>query len=386
VLAGRDVEPGLAGNLAAFSIVPRSHWTVAVERPRSAALAGVRQGRNMAYLLLLVCGGLAALAGIVTARRIARPLGTLADAVDQLTLGNPEAPVPESSIAEIDRLAAAFGELRDRLAARTAESERLATELRGRAEALAEADQRKDEFLAMLAHELRNPLSAIANASHLLTHTEQPEPPMARAVAIIERQIHHLVRLVDDLLDVSRITRGKVELKRSPVDLVDLVRQTIESNRALVENRGIALGADLPPGTLPLDADPTRLEQVLANLLRNAAKFTEPGGRITVSVAASGTEAAVRVKDTGIGIDPELLPRIFDLFTQGEQPLDRRGAGLGIGLTMVRRLVELHGGRVEAASAGPGQGAELTVWLPLAGSPIPPEIGERAVSSTTSAR
>jgi signal transduction histidine kinase len=373
VLAGRELQSG--GNLAAFSIVPRISWTVAVERPRGAALAGVRRGRDMAFLLLLVCSGLAALAGIVTAHRIARPLGILADAVDQLTAGNPEAPVPDSGIAEIHRLAAAFRELRDRLAARTAESEELATELRARAEALAETDRRKDEFLAMLAHELRNPLGAIANASHLLTHVEQPEPPMARAVAIIERQIQHLVRLVDDLLDVSRITRGKVELKRAPVDLVEVVRQTVEGNRALVESRGIALTVVLPPGPLPLDADLTRLEQVFSNLLRNAVKFTEPGGRITVSAAAAGAAAKVRVADTGSGIAPELLPRIFDLFTQGEQPLDRQGAGLGIGLTMVRRLVELHGGRVEAASAGRGQGAELTVWLPLAASPRP---GERA--------
>jgi signal transduction histidine kinase len=356
----------VGGRLAAFATVPGIDWTVAVERPRAAALAGVRRGRDMAFVLLLVCAGLAALAGIVTARRIARPLGTLADAVDQLTAGNPDAPVATSGVAEVARLAAAIRELRDRLAARTAESERLAAELLARAEALAETDRRKDEFLAMLAHELRNPLGAIANASHLLTHVEAPEPRMARAVAIVERQVQHLVRMVDDLLDVSRITRGKVELRREPLDLAEVVRHTVEGNRALVEGRGIALEVSLPPDPLPLDADLTRLEQVLTNLLRNAAKFTEAGGRITISAKADGEQAVVRVVDTGIGIVPELLPRIFDLFIQGEQTLDRRGAGLGIGLTMVRRLVELHGGRVEAASAGPGQGAELTLWLPRA--------------------
>jgi signal transduction histidine kinase len=368
VAAGRPIPMG--ESLTAFAGVPRFGWAVAVERPQAAALAGVRRGRDRAFILLLVCAGLAALAGIVTARRIARPLGTLADAVDQLAAGNPHAPVEASRIAEITRLAAAFGELRDRLTARTAESERLAAELRARAEALAETDRLKDEFLAMLAHELRNPLGAISNASHLLTHLKPAEPPMARAVAVVERQVHHLVRMVDDLLDVSRITRGKVDLRRQPLDLVEVVRQTVEGHRALAEGRGIELAVTLPAGLLPLDADLTRLEQVLSNLLRNAAKFTEPGGRIDVSVAADGGEAVVRVADSGVGIAPELLPRIFDLFAQGDQTLDRRGAGLGIGLTMVRRLVELHGGRVEAASAGPGQGAELTVRLPLAPAPV----------------
>jgi signal transduction histidine kinase len=370
VVAGRPLRPG--ARLAAFARVPEVGWAVAVERPRAAALAGVRRGRDVAFLLLLLCAALAALAGVVTARRIAHPLGTLADAVDQLTAGNPEAPLGTSSITEIARLAAAFRELRDRLVARTAESERLAGELRARAEALAETDRRKDEFLAMLAHELRNPLGAIANASHLLTHLtpeEPPAPPMLRSVAVIERQVLHLVRMVDDLLDVSRITRGKVELRREPLDLVEVVRQTVEGNRTLIEGRGIELAVTLPPAPpapLALDADLTRLEQVFSNLLRNAAKFTEAGGRIDVSVAVEGSEGVVRVADNGIGIAPELLPHIFDLFIQGEQTLDRGGAGLGIGLTMVRRLVELHGGRVAVASAGRGQGTEFTVRLPLA--------------------
>jgi signal transduction histidine kinase len=372
VLAGRPLQAD--ASLAAFASVPRIGWAVAVERPRAAALAGVRRGRDMAFVLLLVCAGLAALAGIVTGRRIAHPLGTLADAVDQLTVGNPNAPVPASAIAEVARLAAAFRELRDRLVARTAESEQLAAELLARAEALAEADRRKDEFLAMLAHELRNPLGAISNASHLLAHLTTAAPadsPAARAVGVVGRQVQHLVRMVDDLLDVSRITRGKVELRRGPLDLVEVVRHTAESNRALIEGRGIAFSVTLPADRLPLDADLTRLEQVLVNLLRNAAKFTELGGRIAISAAAVDGEAVVRVQDNGAGIPPELLPRIFDLFTQGEQGLDRGGSGLGIGLTMVRRLVELHGGRVEATSAGRGQGTELTLWLPLAGAMAP---------------
>ena len=194
--------------------------------------------------------------------------------------------------------------------------------------------------------------------------------PQGRAVAVVKRQVQHLVRMVDDLLDVSRITRGKVELKREPLDLVDVVRQAIESTRPLVEARGHALEVALPPRPLPLSADLTRLEQVLSNLLRNAAQFTAPGGRIAVSAAVEGGSAVVRVCDDGAGIAPELLPRVFDLFTQGEQGLDRAGAGLGIGLTLVKRLVELHGGEVEARSGGIGEGSEFVVRLPFLAAPV----------------
>ncbi|MFP5288400.1 MAG: ATP-binding protein, partial [Thermoanaerobaculia bacterium] len=299
---------------------------------------------------------------------IARPLAALAQAVEEMTAGNPAvpgAPLESSDITEVASLAAAFQEMRGRLAVRTRESELLAAELRARADALAETDRRKDEFLAMLAHELRNPLGAIANASHVLDQIGTPQPPMQRAVGVIQRQIQHLVRLVDDLLDVSRITRGKIELRLEPVDLRDAVRGAVEMTRPIVEGKEHALRVELPPEPLPVHADPTRLEQVLGNLVRNAAKYTEPGGRIEVSAWSEGGEAVARVRDNGIGIPPELLPRIFDLFIQGEQSLDRSGGGLGIGLTLVRRLVEMHGGRVEAQSGGEGQGSEFTVRLPL---------------------
>jgi signal transduction histidine kinase len=303
----------------------------------------------------------------VVARRIARPLGTLADAVDELTAGNDRAPLASSDITEVERLSAAFREMRDRLAARTRESERLAGELRARAEALAESDRRKDEFLAMLAHELRNPLGAIANASYVMEQVGPSEPPMERAVGVIQRQIHHLVRLVDDLLDVSRITRGKIELRREPIDLREAVRGAVEMTRPVVQAKEHELRMILPPTPLPLHADATRLEQAVGNLVRNAAKYTEPGGHIEVEAWQQDGQALVRVRDDGIGIPAELLPRIFDLFIQGEQSLDRSGGGLGIGLTLVRRLVEMHGGRVEAHSAGPGKGSEFVVCLPLAG-------------------
>jgi signal transduction histidine kinase len=371
IAAGKAASAG--DGLAGFAEVPRLGWMVAVERPRSAALAGVWQGRDLAFALLLVVVPLAVLAGIFTARRIARPLGTLADAVEQMTAGNPGAPVSSSAISEVARLSAAFSEMRQRLAERTRESERLAAELRARAEALADSDRRKDEFLAMLAHELRNPLGAIANAAYLLAQAGAgpgQAPPTERAVAVIQRQIQHLVRLVDDLLDVSRITRGKVELRRERIDLADVVRHAVDTTRPLLEAKHHVLQVDLPPEPLPLDADTTRLEQVVGNLLRNSAKYTEDGGHIEVSVHREGGEAVLCVNDDGIGIAPELLPRVFDLFTQGEQALDRSGAGLGIGLTLVHRLVEMHGGHVAAHSDGVGKGCMMEVRLPLA-APLP---------------
>ena len=229
--------------VAGFAKVPGLGWGVAVERPKASALAGVRRGRDLAFGLLLLVVPLAVLAGIATSRRIARPLGTLSQAVDELTAGNLAAPIPEGSdITEVARLSAAFREMRDRLADRTRESERLAAELRARAEALAETDRRKDEFLAMLAHELRNPLGAIANAAYLLEHFCTSSPQIDRPVAIIRRQIQHLVRLVDDLLDVSRITRGKVELRRQPVDLMEIVQQAVETTRPLAEGKSSPCG------------------------------------------------------------------------------------------------------------------------------------------------
>ena len=363
-LLGRESIP--ARRIAEFARVPGGlDWVVAVEKPRDASLAGVRQGRDLAFMLLLLVVPLAVAGGIFAARRIARPLGTLAGAVDELTAGNPAAPLESSDITEVERLAAAFREMRDRLAERTRESERLAMELRARAETLAESDRRKDEFLAMLAHELRNPLGAIANASYVLEQIGSAEAPMQRAVAVIQRQIQHLVRLVDDLLDISRITRGKIELRRQPVDLREAVRGAVEMTRPMVESKEHALRVHLPSEPLPLHADVTRLEQALGNLVRNAAKYTESGGRIEVSADRRDGEAVVVIRDNGIGIGPDLLPRIFDLFIQGEQSLDRSGGGLGIGLTLVRRLVEMHGGRVEARSDGEGKGSEFSVHLPL---------------------
>ncbi len=246
------------------------------------------------------------------------------------------------------------------------------TERRRAEDALKEASRRKDEFLAMLAHELRNPLAPIRNALHIV-QMRGPERRQAvrQAWAIIERQVENLSRLVDDLLDVSRIGQGKISLRKQPVDVATVVARAVESSRPLIDARRHELQVTLPGELLPVDADVTRMAQVVLNLLNNAAKYTPEGGciRLTVEKVSRGGEAAeevaIRVRDNGMGIPADVLPRIFDLFAQAERTLARAEGGLGIGLTLVRRLTELHGGSVEASSEGPGQGSEFVVRLPL---------------------
>jgi PAS domain S-box-containing protein len=251
------------------------------------------------------------------------------------------------------------------------ERRRLEEELRQRVEELAAADRAKDEFLAMLAHELRNPLAAIANAGHVLDRKGAAGPGASELPAMIGRQIRHLSRLVDDLLDVSRFNRGRIELRKETIDLRRAVAGAVETARPLIEQRRHALDVALPAEPLWIEADVTRIEQVLANLLHNAAKFTEPGGAISLSVQAEGDEVLVRVRDTGTGISADLLPRVFDLFVQEERSLARSQGGLGIGLTLVRTLVERHGGTIEAVSEGPGRGSELRIRLPRLPAPRP---------------
>jgi signal transduction histidine kinase/integral membrane sensor domain MASE1 len=240
---------------------------------------------------------------------------------------------------------------------------------------LERALQAKDEFLAILGHELRNPLAPLRNAAEILAVRAADDPAIARIQQIIERQVRHMVRLVDDLLDVSRITRGRVELRRERVAMADVVARAAEAARPLMEERGHELSADLPTEPVTVDGDPVRLEQALGNLLQNAARYTEGHGHIAVSLAREGGEAVIRVTDDGIGIAPEMLERVFELFVQGERPRHRSAEGLGIGLTLVRNLVEIHGGRVSARSEGPGRGSEFIVRLPLAG-PAPADAAE----------
>lgn len=230
-------------------------------------------------------------------------------------------------------------------------------------EALREADRRKDEFLSMLAHELRNPLAPIRLALDLLEGDDPDRRRRAREV--IARQTEQLTRIVDDLLEVSRITRGKIRLAPREVDLAEVVDRAVESVRHLTAARDQALRVELPSTPLRLRADPVRLGQVLSNLLHNAAKYTPPGGHIDLVAERAGHEALVRIRDDGVGIPRALLDRVFDLFVQADRTLDRSEGGLGIGLTLARRLVEMHGGQIQATSEGPGRGSEFVVRLPL---------------------
>jgi two-component system CheB/CheR fusion protein len=244
---------------------------------------------------------------------------------------------------------------------------RAEAELQRRTEQLVEADRRKDEFLAMLGHELRNPLAPIRNCLHLLRSPGLTAEQEKRSLGTIERQVLHLTRLVDDLLDIARVSRGKILLRRERLDLVETVRATVEDQRHDLEVAGLDIDIDLPAQPLWVEGDPTRLFQVVGNVLNNAGKFTERGGRITVAVRRPepGT-AAVVVRDTGIGMEPELLARAFEPFSQAEPGPDRGRGGLGLGLALVKALVELHGGAVEAESGGTGQGVEIALHLPLA--------------------
>jgi PAS domain S-box-containing protein len=233
-------------------------------------------------------------------------------------------------------------------------------------EALKEADQRKDQFLAMLAHELRNPLAPISNAVQIMSVEGPNGPSFQWSVKVIEDQIRHMTRMVDDLLDVSRITRGKVILQKEPIDLERVVDLAVEAGRPLIEDCNHHLSVTLPSHPVLLEVDPARMAQVLSNLLNNAAKYTDGGGQISLTAEPVGQEVVIRVRDNGIGISPELLPHVFDMFTQADVTLSRSRGGLGIGLTLVRSLVEMHGGRVTASSPGPGQGSEFVVYLPVA--------------------
>ncbi|MDB5310938.1 MAG: luxQ 7 [Gemmataceae bacterium] len=234
-----------------------------------------------------------------------------------------------------------------------------------RADDLAEANRAKEEFMALLSHELRNPLSPILNALGILRQMRTDDPVIQQAGGIIERQVRQMVRLVDDLLDISRITKGKLRLTKERVELRAAMNRAADSARPLIEARRHEFSLLLSTEPLWVEGDAGRLEQVAVNLLNNAAKYTDAGGLIRMTVAREGDDAVVRVLDNGVGIPPEMLPRIFDLFTQVDGSLSRSHGGLGIGLALVRTLVEMHGGRVTATSGGLGKGSEFAIKLPV---------------------
>ena len=282
---------------------------------------------------------------------------------------------------------AVFGERAERLVAGIAaqaaiamDNARLYRAERETAAKLRDADRRKDEFLATLAHELRNPLAPIRTGLHLLRITPPGSDSAEQARAMMERQLGHLVRLVDDLLEVSRISRGKIELRRAPIELAAVVLSAVETSRPAIEAARHQLDIGLPARPLIVDADFVRIAQVIANLLNNAAKYTDPGGHIALSVRGEGAdaviEAVISIRDDGVGIPAELLPRVFDMFAQVDRNLDRAQGGLGIGLALAKSLVEMHGGTIEARSEGPGRGSEFIVRLPASEAAPRPAAGE----------
>jgi signal transduction histidine kinase len=376
---GAGITTVLEGG-AVYTAYSRSRdtgWTVTIGVPTSLVDAGTRRsllvfGSGLALSLIL-----AAIAGLLVARSIARPMDELRAAA--LALGRREPlELPETSIAEISQVAKSIAVAADERTRGEAEREDL---LRREQQARAiaeEANRSKDEFLAMLGHELRNPLGAISNASQLLRIGDAEAQAHARGV--IGRQVQHLVRMMDDLLDAARAMTGKIVLQRQPLELGQAAMHALSAVRTGGRSGHRQLVHRLSP--VWVDADPTRVEQILGNLLGNALKFTPDDGVITVEIARDGDDAVLRVSDNGIGMKPELAARVFEAFVQGERPLDRSQGGLGIGLTLVKRLAELHGGSVIAASEGPGDGSAFTVRLPA----IEPPSMSRAPSTPASVR
>jgi signal transduction histidine kinase len=233
-------------------------------------------------------------------------------------------------------------------------------------EELREADKRKDAFLAMLGHELRNPLAPIANALQILRLTKNKDQLIEAAVETMERQVRQMIRLVDDLLDINRISRGKISLRRERTDLAPIIHHAVESTKAIYKDKDHELTIELPPERLNVEADSARLTQVMANLLNNACKFTEAGGKISVNAEQNGDECVIRVRDNGVGIAAADFERIFEMFVQLENSPEGHKSGLGIGLALVKNLVSMHDGTIDVISAGPGQGCEFIIRMPMA--------------------
>ena len=355
-----------------------------------AGLAAMQSGQYDVYLLdyqlgaktgleLLQAGRAAGASGaaIMLTGRTQRELDLEAmeqGAADFLEKGRLDAAILERSIRYALEQKRHREELEQRVAERTAE-------LAQAIAALQEADRRKDEFLATLAHELRNPLAPLKNSLDLLRMSHRPAAEIEATCELMDRQVRQLIRLVNDLMDVARITRGTLDLKRETIDLCAALDSAVETSRPVIEAAGHRLHVDRPSAPVWLQADSTRLSQIISNLLNNAARYTNAGGIIWLSGAVEGNEAVVRVRDTGIGISAGMLPRVFEPFTQVDTSLERSQGGLGIGLSLVQRLVQLHGGTVRAVSPGLGQGAEFVVRLPLS---APADQTRRAADSNQS--
>ncbi|MDB5801236.1 MAG: chemotaxis protein methyltransferase CheR [Rhodocyclales bacterium] len=343
-----------------FSRLADSGWAVATGIPRSEVFASAYQSLTFYGLGIAASFALCAFLAFLAARRISKPIDALLDAADALGQGRPFGHL-SSDIQELNALGAAMNAAAGERARAEAERDALQAAERDARQRAEQASATKDEFLAMLGHELRNPLAPISTALELirLRGTAQIEPFRL----IIKRQVTHMTRLVDDLLDVSRIAAGRIELHRETIDINRVIEQSLEATAPLIEKRGMPVDVSLSAEPVWVDGEDVRLVQVVTNLLTNALKFT-PEGRIGLAVRHVGNSVEICVEDAGIGISEELLPHVFELFSQGPQPLERHTGGLGLGLSIVRSLVQMHGGTVTAQSDGIGQGSRFTVTLP----------------------
>jgi signal transduction histidine kinase len=369
---GSGITHALEGDqiYTAYSRSAETGWTVAIGIPPSVVEAGARRSLAVYGGGLLLSMALGVLAALAVGRRITAPMAWLRNAAQALGRRQTVTP-PVTSILEIRDVGNALAAAAEERAGHEAEREELLhreQEARAAAEA---ASRAKDEFLAMLGHELRNPLGAIANASRLLDQPDRDAEGARLALGVLRRQVDHLSRLTDDLLDAGRAVTGKILLERRPIELAPLVSRALDTLQATGRLGAHDVRRALADG-IWVNADPTRMEQVLVNLVGNAVKFTPPGGTIAVSLEPGAEGALLAVSDTGIGMPPELRERAFDLFVQGDNGLERSQGGLGIGLTLVRRIAELHGGHAAAASGGPGQGSRFSVWLPTTTVPARP--------------
>jgi signal transduction histidine kinase/CheY-like chemotaxis protein len=361
----------------AFSRSQETGWTVAIGVPTSFIETGVARSVAVFGGGILVSVMLAALAALFVGRGVARPMDELRAAAE--ALGRRERmSLPDTPIVEIRQVADSLAFAADERARGEAERDELLRREREARAIAEEANRSKDEFLAMLGHELRNPLGAISNASQLLQLGN--EEAKAHARGVIARQVQHLARMTDDLLDASRAMTGKVILQRQALDLGEAASRAVSTLRAGGRVGGRRVTLAIQP--VWIDADPTRVEQIVGNLLGNALKFTPEGGSIHVSVVRDGADAVLHVVDTGIGMQPALAARVFEPFVQGERSLERSQGGLGIGLTLVRRLAELHGGTASVHSDGPGKGSAFTVRLPA----IEPPAAAGATAARASAQ
>jgi signal transduction histidine kinase/ActR/RegA family two-component response regulator len=370
----------------AFAHSSLTGWTIAVAAPVASVDAASRRALRTAMLGLSVAVGLALLAAGVSGRRLLRSIERAGSAA--IALGQGRKPVAErTSIAELGQLHRSLvdagdlleAERQSRLAAE-AERERLLRNETAAREAAQAQNEAKDQFLAMLGHELRNPLAAISGAVSLLDRGGADAAATRRYLDIVRRQNLHLGHIVDDLLDVSRLLAGKIMLEKTPLNMADSVIHCVESLRASEKGLGYRIGARVEP--VWVHGDAVRIEQILNNLITNALKFSPPGGHIGVDVRRESGRAVVTVRDEGAGIAADLLHRVFEPFVQGPPPSNRAQSGLGIGLALVRQLVRLHGGEVQAASDGPGRGAVFSFWLPALASPPAPAATEAAPQRT----